>query len=153
MRHNDRRRNTSSDGHRRTPPQNASDRPTEYATDTSSGPVVRAALVDGEARREAKRWNKVKTSQLRRFFGAAIADLNRMASDADAKLAMALLKAKAHYAAARDMENNKVLADFFEHHAGIVSSRDDFSNFMKHFEAVVAYHRFILEQKKSHHGR
>ena len=120
-------------------------RPESYTVETDDGPELRAELVDEEAREEARRCEGVSDSQMRRFFGAAKAEQTGMTTDNHAKVAMALLKAKAHYAAGRP-GGNKVLAELFGHHARLVSTRAQFEQFMQHFEAVIAYHKFFRKQ-------
>ena len=113
--------------------------PESYVDDTGT---LRPELVDEEAIAEARRCENVSETQMRRFFGAAKAELMGVKSDNQARVAVALLKAKAYYAAARNKKNNQSLADFFGHHAGKVRTTDDFRHFIRHFEAVIAYHKF-----------
>ncbi len=131
----------------REPASGQTQRPESYTVQSEKGPELRPELVDAEARNEATLWcyKGVNKTQLRRFYGEAMSERRRMQSDNQAKVTMALLKAKAHYAGARDRKN-KVLADFFGHHAGLVSTKGDFMCFMQHFEAAVAYHRFFEEK-------
>lgn len=114
---------------------------------------LRRDLFDEEAREEADRWRRVKSSQLRRFFGAVTGfvrrlDLDREMSDQDAQVSMALQKASATYAAARSSEHAPI-RDFFEHHSRIVKTRQDYRDFARHFEAVVAYHRALAAENSS----
>ncbi len=116
--------------------------PKSYTVLTDDGqPELRPELVDDEARDAANQLLKVSDTQLRRFFGAAKAEEINMDSPNQAKVAIALLKAKAHYAAARN-QTNRELADFFGHHAKMISNVDDYGFFIRHFEAVIAYHKF-----------
>ena len=80
-------------------------RPESYTVRTDSGLEIRPELFDGEARKEAERCKHVSDTQMRRFFGAAKAEQMGALSENQARVAMALLKAKAHYAAARDRKN------------------------------------------------
>ncbi len=116
-------------------------RPESYTILTDDGPELRPELVDDEARDEATNLRNVTDTQLRRFFGAAKADEMNVNSPNQAKVAMALLKAKAHYTAARDRKNRE-LADFLGHHVKMVATDDDYRYFIRHFEAVIAYHKF-----------
>ncbi len=119
------------------------DRPKEYFTTEG---VPRHELFDAEAQAEARLWSDIKSSQVRRFFGQAHADRRQIeldgegASDEQAKVAMAFLKATSAYAAARETAR-KPLADFANHHAERVKTIKDFKTFLRHFEAVVAWHR------------
>lgn len=127
-------------------------RPQKY---TDENGCMRPQLVDQEAQDEAREWkDKVSSSQVRRFFGAAMSDLRRFElkdkttiGDAEIRIAMASLKAKAFYAFGRD-KKNLPLKNFFDHHARLVSSLETFQYFMRHFEAVVAYHKFYEAEKK-----
>lgn len=111
---------------------------------------MRPDLVDGEARNEARLWkdNDIKTTQLRRFFGAVRADERRFAlqqdrpADSEVQVAMMMLKTKAYYAAARERKH-QAIADFCDHHAKLVKNHTDFMHFLRHFEAVTAYHKFF----------
>lgn len=122
-------------------------RPEGYTIETGDGPQLRPELVDEEAQVEAERCRDVSDTQMRRFFGAAKAEQLGMASGNQARVAMALLKAKAHYAAARN-HTNRELADLFAHHARQVRTKDDFRLFMQHFEAVIAYHKFNQQERR-----
>jgi CRISPR-associated protein Csm2 len=126
-------------------------RPTGYFG--NDGKTPRPELFDAEAQEEAKRWAKIKSAQLRRFFGQVMADRRQFeikgaqARDEEAKVAMALLKAGAAYAAARDADR-KPLADFAAHHAGLVRTIAHFRAFARHFEAVVAWHKVFEKDRE-----
>lgn len=115
--------------------------------------VPRHELFDSEAREEARKWTEIKSSQVRRFFGQAHADRRNIeikrenATDEDALVALAFLKATSAYAAARE-KARKPLADFAKRHAEKVITIKDFKVFLRHFEAVVAWHRVFEEEKK-----
>lgn len=131
--------------------QTSTGRPKAYVTDDGT---PRHELFDSEAQAEAQRWEKIKSTQVRRFFGQVHADLRKIeldgetANDEQARVAMAFLKATSAYAAARDGAR-RPLADFAEHHAAIVRTIADFKVFARHFEAVVAWHRVFEEQSKN----
>lgn len=127
--------------------ESAGARPEGYTIETGDGPQLRPELVDGEARDEAERCRQVSETQMRRFFGAAKAEQLGMESGNQARVAMALLKAKAHYAAARERKNGE-LAGLFAHHARQIRTKDDFGHFMQHFEAVIAYHKFNQQGRR-----
>lgn len=115
--------------------------------------VPRHELFDEEAQEAAHKWTEIKSSQVRRFFGQAHADRRNIeikrenATDEDALVAMAFLKATSAYAAARE-KARKPLADFAKQHAEKVKTIKDFKVFLRHFEAVVAWHRVFEEDKK-----
>jgi CRISPR-associated protein Csm2 len=116
--------------------------------------VPRHELFDAEAQEEARKWAEIRSSQVRRFFGQAHADRRNIeikrqnATDEDALVAMAFLKATSAYAAARE-KARKPLADFAKQHADVVKSIKDLKVFLRHFEAVVAWHRVFEEEKKA----
>ena len=128
-------------------------RPATYA-DTKGN--MRPELVDSEARNEARYWcgNKITSTQLRRFFGAVRADERRFnlqqgqTADSEVQVAMMMLKTKAYYAAARDRKH-KPIADFCDHHAKLVKTHTDFTHFLRHFEAVTAYHKYFEKGKSN----
>ncbi|MFC6687723.1 type III-A CRISPR-associated protein Csm2 [Jhaorihella thermophila] len=130
--------------------QTSTGRPKAYVTRDGT---PRHELFDSEAQAEARRWEKIKSSQVRRFFGQVRADLRKIeldgeaANDEQARVAMAFLKATSAYAAARE-DARKPLAEFAAHHARIVNTIGDFKVFARHFEAVVAWHRVFEEQRK-----
>lgn len=119
--------------------------------------VPRHELFDAEAQEEARKWvdSKIESSQVRRFFGQAQTDKRKIeikgksAVDEDALVAMAFLKAASAYAdGRRDDDQIKPLSDFMAHHAKMVRTKQDFSAFLRHFEAVVAWHRVFKKKDK-----
>lgn len=123
------------------------------------GKTPRPELFDAEAQEEAQGWAKmkIKSSQLRRFFGQVMADRRQLelkgpqARDEEAQVAMALLKAGAAYTAAREPDR-KPLAEFAAHHAKLVRTVADFRAFARHFEAVVAWHK-VFEKAREEEER
>lgn len=115
------------------------------------GRTPRPELFDAEARAEALAWARIKSSQLRRFFGQVMADRRQFelkgpqARNEEAQVAMALLKAGAAYAAAREPDR-KPLAEFAAHHAKLVKTLADHRAFARHFEAVVAWHKVFEKE-------
>ncbi len=112
---------------------------------------LRPELFDSEARAQATAMKGIAHSQIRRFFAQVMADKRRFdlsgeAAETEARVAMAMLKAKAAYTAGRD-DKNQPLSDFVSHHAGLVNTITDFSHFARHFEAVVAWHK--VEEKSN----
>jgi len=135
--------------------QQHTEQPASY---TGPDGKLRPALFDEEAQAEAQLWVKsgIKTAQVRRFYGAVIADRRRFESrpemnnppdDSEAQVAMAMLKASTAYAAARE-DSRKPLAKFAEHHARLVKNLADFNHFTRHFEAVVAWHCVFEKENK-----
>jgi CRISPR type III-A-associated protein Csm2 len=111
-------------------------------------------MLDAEARRVAEDLASLPASQLRRFYGSAMALRRRLELDTDRKVPdeeirshLALLKAQAAYTQKRNSRYPKELVRFFTLHAASVQNRVDFlRGFQPHFEAVVAYHK-VFEQK------
>lgn len=87
--------------------------------------------------------NALTTSQLRKFFG----EVKRQQMQGYNETDFVLLKPKLAYAVGRDKKNTKikefyyVLSDAMRH----VNSEKEFKNFIKVFEAIVAYHKAAEE--------
>lgn len=145
--------------HRGTAGQSPSQGPAFPERYTDADGHMRPEIVDSDARAEAEHWRNrgITTTQLRRFFGAVRADERRFSlqegtpSDSEVQVAMMMLKTKAHYTAGRDKGHDKKhqrIADFFEHHAERVKTYKDFGHFLRHFEAVTAYHKYFENKKR-----
>lgn len=125
----------------RPPPQRVN-----YFANPGPPPVIRAALLDEEAQKQAEQFQDLPNTQLRRFFDPVVALRLRAQAgqidEAQIKAELALLKARAAYAYKRPgMKVPEALVKFFTRHAHSVGSRDELLAFARHFEAVVAYHR------------
>lgn len=91
------------------------------------------------------KWNKerqiLSTNQLRKFFG----EVKRLQSFAEFNSSeFALLKPKLAYAVARAKDEDAKIHDFYHvltNAIDIVSNKTEFKNFIKIFEAIVAYHK------------
>lgn len=82
---------------------------------------------------------KLTTSQLRKFFG----EVKRQQMVGYKETDFILLKPKLAYAVGRAEKNSKI-RDFYEVMAAaidLVSNETEFQNFIKIFEAIVAYHK------------
>lgn len=81
------------------------------------------------------------TNQLRKFFG----EVKRLQGFSEYRSSeFALLKPKLAYAVARAKDEDAKIHDFYHVIAkaiDIVESKKDFKNFIKIFEAIVAYHK------------
>jgi CRISPR-associated protein Csm2 len=111
-------------------------------------------LMDSEAERIARELGQVSTTQLRRFYEDVLNLRQRLAAAvgrqdnaeevfsrlrADFKM----LKAKAVYANGRSGKAfPRELLQFFIDHVEAVKNARDFEAFCKHFQAVVAFHKF-----------
>lgn len=84
------------------------------------------------------------TSQLRKFYG----EVKRLQLNGYNKVEFKLLKPKLAYAAGR---NQKILK-FYEVMSDAIDKVDNqtsFDNFVKMFEAIIAYHKFYKKENKN----
>lgn len=118
--------------------------------------VADFAPEDGLAYREAKHYgNRLKTSQLRKFFDA-IKDIENRVDDVDdiewdrLRGRFYLLQPKLAYARARDL----VPEDFYRLMSTSMqkirtddreSFKEDYERFVRFLEAIVAYHKYVSE--------
>jgi CRISPR-associated protein Csm2 len=120
--------------------------------------VLEEKLMDADAADQAKVLQNLAPTQLRRFYEHVVSIKRRL--DLGAKNAeererefkklrpeFKLVKAKAVYAYGRNKDNKnkahyEALAQFFITHTEGVKSAADFEAFCKHFEAVIAYHKY-----------
>lgn len=111
---------------------------------------LRSQLVDEEAEKWAKQLNEVAPSQLRRFYEHVLSLKRRLDENNEKEREEAfrglrpefkLLKAKAVYMAGRKRELEPLL-QFFINHTSSVEDVRQFDAFCKHFEAVVAFHKY-----------
>jgi CRISPR-associated protein Csm2 len=123
----------------------------------ADGKTLRAALLDAEAEQWAQKLQRVKPSQLRRFYDHVLSIERRLklesggGSQATAafnrlKPELMMLKAKAAYAQGRGTIT-KPLLEFVLNHTASVKSVEDFQAFRLHFEAVVAFHGYYGEKE------
>lgn len=94
---------------------------------------------DKNGRQKEIRISKLTTSQLRKFFG----EVKRQQMVGYNQTDFILLKPKLAYAVGRADKNSKI-RDFYEVLApaiDMVSNETEFRNFIKIFEAIVAYHK------------
>lgn len=84
--------------------------------------------------------SKLTSSQLRKFFG----EVKRQQMVGYKSSDFILLKPKLAYAVGRRSDKNSKICDFYEvlrDAIDIVSNEKEFKNFIKIFEAIVAYHK------------
>ena len=117
---------------------------------------INPELVDEIAESQAKELLDIAPTQLRRFYedvltlrrrlevAAGQAQLTPAAAFDALRVDFKMLKAKAHYAVARNLRL-KPLKTFFDLHVPKVTTAQDFHIFCKHFEAVIAFHKFFKE--------
>ncbi len=92
------------------------------------------------------RETKLTTSQLRKFFG----EVKRQQAIGYNPTDFILLKPKLAYAVGRTKKSNSCLHDFYKVMAiaiDCVENEKQFKNFIKVFEAIVAYHKAAEESK------
>jgi CRISPR-associated protein Csm2 len=119
-----------------------------------NGNKLRAALVDTEAEDWAGQFRDVSTSQLRRFYEHVITLRRRLDECPDEKRLnefellrpeFKMLKAKAAYTVGRETKRLPLL-QFFVNHTNAVKTVHDFSAFVRHFEAVIAFHKYFKDK-------
>lgn len=90
--------------------------------------------------RNGKRNTELTTSQLRKFFGEVKKQQIKKYNPVD----FSLLKPKLAYAVGRTKSKDSKIKEFYEVIAGAIEKVDSekkFKNFIKIFEAIVAYHK------------
>jgi CRISPR-associated protein Csm2 len=131
----------------------------EKPAEAGSKPAPRAALFAADAENLARKLAGIPASQLRRFYGG-VRSIKRQI-DLDPKLGidfikseLALLKAKGAYALARlnyqtegDRDPDELLT-LLVRHSNSVEDRASFNAFVRHFEAIMAYHK-VFEEKRA----
>lgn len=108
---------------------------TETFTDPKSGKVKTRTLRA-----------KLTTNQLRKFFG----EVKRQQLQGYNETDFVLLKPKLAYAVGRAKDNNAKINDFYFVIANAIDqvhNEQQFKNFIKIFEAIVAYHKAAEESK------
>lgn len=118
-----------------------------------------SALMDSQAEDLAQRLSQVTTTQLRRFYDDVLTLRQRLAAEQrqghdkeavfnDLRADFKMLKAKAVYAHGRSEKTMpRPLLQFFIDHVAAVNNAREFEAFCKHFQAVVAFHKFYGENK------
>ncbi|MBE2295558.1 MAG: type III-A CRISPR-associated protein Csm2 [Phycisphaerales bacterium] len=125
-----------------------------FQTDGSLVP----ALMDSRAEELAQKLSQVTTTQLRRFYDDVLTLRQRLVAEQrqgrdkevifnDLRADFKMLKAKAVYAHGRSEKTvPHSLLQFFIDHVAAVSNAREFEAFCKHFQAVVAFHKFYGEK-------
>jgi CRISPR-associated protein Csm2 len=119
-----------------------------------------ASLLEQEAEQTAKALQRMKSSQLRRFYDDVVSLRRRLDLEAGAgqggrdaafdmlRAEFKMLKAKAAYANRRD--EGKTFPDemlqFVVNHVHAVKTARDFEAFCRHFQAVVAFHKYFAKE-------
>ena len=117
------------------------------------------ALMDSQAEDLAQQLNQVTTTQLRRFYDDVLTLRQRLAAEQrqghdkeavfnELRADFKMLKAKAVYAHGRSEKTcPRPLLQFFIEHVAAVNNARQFEAFCKHFQAVVAFHKFYGDNK------
>ncbi|TVR57610.1 MAG: type III-A CRISPR-associated protein Csm2 [Candidatus Competibacteraceae bacterium] len=117
------------------------------------------ALMDDQAEDLAQNLSQVTTTQLRRFYDDVLTLRQRLAAEQrrgrdkeaafnDLRADFKMLKAKAVYAHGRSEKTMpRPLLQFFIDHVAAANNAREFEAFCKHFQAVVAFHKFYGENK------
>lgn len=123
----------------------------------SDGSLV-PTLMDNQAEKLAQDLSQVTTTQLRRFYDDVLTLRQRLAAEQrqghdkesvfnNLRADFKMLKAKAVYAHGRNPKTvPRPLLQFFIDHVAAVNNARDFEAFFKHFQAVVAFHKFYGEK-------
>jgi CRISPR-associated protein Csm2 len=129
-------------------------RPHDFYDDQSTKKVLHKKFVDEEAKSRAETFASMKSTQMRRFYDDVKAIERKIMLEGDegkrkeafeAEHAMiVMLKPKAVYAQKRGTAPAKFTQFIFDNVDSIRDLRD-FEAFVRHFEAVVAYHKFFAE--------
>ena len=119
----------------------------------SSGnkPSIRPQLLDGEAQDAAKSLKEVQLTQLRKNYAPVVAlkqrlEIDSTIADIEVQAQVAGMKAKAAYAGARKQPIE--LVHLFVRASNSIQTREDFLAFARHFEAIVAFHKVFVVEKK-----
>lgn len=121
-------------------------------------------LMDRQAEEAARALRELSTTQLRRFYedvltlrerlraaiGPRQEDSRKEAEFARLRADFKMLKAKAAYAHGRSPRTfPREFLQFFVDHVSAVNSANEFEAFCKHFQAVVAFHKFYGEAREA----
>ena len=110
------------------------------------GKDSKKTIVDRNGRSKEIKEAKLTTNQLRKFFG----EVKRQQMSGYDEMDFVLLKPKLAYAVGRAKDENAKINDFYHVIAKAideVKNEQHFKNFIKIFEAIVAYHKAAEESK------
>jgi len=99
------------------------------------------------SKRDGKKDSELKTNQLRKFFG----DVKRMQAKGFIPSEFILLKPQLAYAVGKTRNRENKIKEFYAVMSGAISkvqSAQQFDNFIKIFEAIVAYHKAYEENSE-----
>jgi len=112
------------------------------------------ALFERYAEEKARKLAGIPTSQLYGFFDAVQAIRQRLEQDSSLgapfiRQELALLKAKAAYRILRQNYTKEpvALVELLGEYANSIQDRQDFMRFLRHFEAIMAYHYVHAEDR------
>lgn len=134
-----------------------SPRPVQYYRDGN----LSAPLLEQEAESVAKSLQQMKASQLRRFYDDVVSLRRRLDLESEPgtesrdrtfdtlRAEFKMLKAKAVYANGRDRGRTfpDEMLQFVIDHVSAVKTARDFEAFCRHFQAVVAFHKFYAPKE------
>lgn len=126
------------------PPQEITEKITNATVDFAKRFGTYLGTDDYDATRNRSLHNKLTTSQLRRFFG----EVKRQQMVGYNETDFVLLKPKLAYAVGRAKDKNAKIRDFYfvmSAAIDLVKNEKQFKNFIKAFEAIVAYHKAAEE--------
>lgn len=145
-----------SGGYAGRPPELPTAKPHAFYSDQDKKTLFKK-FVDEEARDRAQQFASLKSTQMRRFYDdvKAIERKLSLGQDEDGReksfavehAMITMLKPKAVYAEKRKVAPRAFTQFVFDNVDSIHDLRD-FEAFVRHFEAVVAYHKFFAEDKE-----
>lgn len=99
--------------------------------------------------KEENRGKVLSTSQIRRFYG----EVKRLQLNGYDPVGVKMLKPKLAYAAGRSKENDKIRLFYNTLSKSIdrINDEGSFNNFVKMFEAIVAYHKLYNKNESAKH--
>lgn len=134
-------------------PQLPTPEPMRYFKDAQKQ-VLDDSLVDAKAIEWARSFERLKSTQMRRFYDDLKAierkvqlgkDLQEQQGNFERERALiTMFKAKAVYAEKRGV-SPRAFTEFIFNHMASIKDLNDFRAFIKVFEAVVAFHRFYAK--------
>lgn len=146
-------------GYGNSPPELPTSRPHAFYADQGDKKALHKKFVDEEAKSRAEAFTAyppLKSTQMRRFYDDVKAierkimlggeEARQSAFDAERAM-IVMLKPKAVYAEKRKVAPRAFTQFIFDNVDSIHDLRD-FEAFVRHFEAVVAYHKFFAEDKE-----
>jgi len=119
-----------------------------------NGDGIRPELLESEAEKQAQKFSRLNTTQLRKFFNEVKALEKKLKDNNDSDEyfnknlipLIKMLKAKVSYSLARqekkDFQQFKDFEEFLKRNIDNIKNKQDFKFFVLHFEAVIGYYYY-----------